>query len=683
MRALSHRHRSLQFRFAVMLTIGLLVSLALCGLGLVLGSQLLTTVKANRHLTATITRHDAEDARLRALRIAIGDLTRDVEKGRAVADARWRPLERETVAGLSTPVTVSPDMPRSIHVALIAEHRVQRQFATAAMALMAGARQGAASVKAGMPAFVASLHALEQARQTSHDLLNRQLAISGTQVEQLARHALIQVAMAGVLILLFVSLLIVWLRRRIVRPLLDIVAAIRTMNAGQPLAPLPMSADHDEIGELTRGLEALSRAGAERARIQRQVEYLAHHDPLTGLVNRVVFTERLAALLLAGQRVALLAIDLDGFKGVNDTLGHATGDKMLIRTAALLATAVRDGDVVARIGGDEFAIIHVLSDGERDATALVERIFVIAGHEAATPVIRLSIGVALSQHHALEGDELHACADIALYRAKADGRNRARHYDAAMDEERRQRRWLAHELCDAVTRGELHLAFQPIADCATRRIIGQEALARWTHPVLGAVSPDVFIAIAEEDGLIAEIGQHLLVEALTVARQWPVEWMLAINLSPVQLRDPALAARMLAAIAARGFAPCRLEVEVTEGVLIDERDTAMANLRALRAAGVRIVMDDFGTGYSSLSSLQQFPFDKIKIDRSFIAGMNEEGPALSIVRASVGLGRSLNIPVVAEGVESEQQYAVLQALGCEQIQGYLIGRPATFQAKAA
>ena len=165
--------------------------------------------------------------------------------------------------------------------------------------------------------------------------------------------------------------------------------------------------------------------------------------------------------------------------------------------------------------------------------------------------------------------------------------------------------------------------------------------------------------------------------------QWPIEWMLAINLSPVQLRDPALAARMLAAIEALGFAPCRLEVEVTEGVLIDERDTAMANLRALRAAGVRIVMDDFGTGYSSLSSLQQFPFDKIKIDRSFIAGMNEEGPALSIVRASVGLGRSLNIPVVAEGVESEQQYAVLQALGCEQIQGYLIGRPATFQAKAA
>ena len=516
---------------------------------------------------------------------------------------------------------------------------------------MADARHGAASVKRRMPAFVASLHSLEQARQNSHERLNRELAARGVQVEQLARHALIQVALAGLLILLFVTLLIVWLRKRIMRPLLDIVAAIRTMNEGHPLAPLPMAADRDEIGELARGLDTLSRASAERERIQRQVEYLAHHDPLTGLVNRVVFAERLATLLLAGQRIALLAIDLDGFKGVNDTLGHATGDKMLIRTAALLVAAVGAEDVVARIGGDEFAILHRLSAEEEDASALVDRIFTIAAADCAVPAIRLSIGIALSQRHAQEGDELHACADIALYRAKADGRNRARLYDAAMDEE--------------------------------RRIIGQEALARWTHPALGPVSPDIFISIAEENGLIAEIGQHLLVEALTVARSWSSEWMLAINLSPVQLRDPVMAKQMLATIAARGFDPNRLEVEVTEGVLIDERETATANLRALRAAGVRIVMDDFGTGYASLSSLQQFPFDKIKIDRSFVAGMNAHGPALSIVRASIGLGRSLNIPIVAEGVETEQQYAALDALGCQQIQGYLIGRPTSYQAKAA
>ena len=548
---------------------------------------------------------------------------------------------------------------------------------------MADARHGAASVKRRMPAFVASLHSLEQARQNSHERLNRELAARGVQVEQLARHALIQVALAGLLILLFVTLLIVWLRKRIMRPLLDIVAAIRTMNEGHPLAPLPMAADRDEIGELARGLDTLSRASAERERIQRQVEYLAHHDPLTGLVNRVVFAERLATLLLAGQRIALLAIDLDGFKGVNDTLGHATGDKMLIRTAALLVAAVGAEDVVARIGGDEFAILHRLSAEEEDASALVDRIFTIAAADCAVPAIRLSIGIALSQRHAQEGDELHACADIALYRAKADGRNRARLYDAAMDEERRQRRWLAHELRHAAPRGELYLAFQPIADCATRRIIGQEALARWTHPALGPVSPDIFISIAEENGLIAETGQHLLVEALTVARSWSSEWMLAINLSPVQLRDPVMAKQMLATIAARGFDPNRLEVEVTEGVLIDERETATANLRALRAAGVRIVMDDFGTGYASLSSLQQFPFDKIKIDRSFVAGMNAHGPALSIVRASIGLGRSLNIPIVAEGVETEQQYAALDALGCQQIQGYLIGRPTSYQAKAA
>lgn len=666
-----------------MLAVGLLVSLALSGFGLLLGSELLATVKANRHMTAVITRHDDEDARLRALRIAIGDLTREVEKGRPIAAARWRPLERTTIAGLATPLMAEPGLPPGVRDALAYEHQTERRFADAALALMADARHGAASVKRRMPAFVASLHSLEQARQNSHERLNRELAARGTQVEQLARHALIQVALAGLLILLFVTLLIVWLRKRIMRPLLDIVAAIRTMNEGHPLAPLPMAADRDEIGELARGLDTLSRASAERERIQRQVEYLAHHDPLTGLVNRVVFAERLATLLLAGQRIALLAIDLDGFKGVNDTLGHATGDKMLIRTAALLVAAVGAEDVVARIGGDEFAILHRLSAEEEDASALVDRIFTIAAADCAVPAIRLSIGIALSQRHAQEGDELHACADIALYRAKADGRNRARLYDAAMDEERRQRRWLAHELRHAAPRGELYLAFQPIADCATRRIIGQEALARWTHPALGPVSPDIFISIAEENGLIAEIGQHLLVEALTVARSWSSEWMLAINLSPVQLRDPVMAEQMLATIAARGFDPNRLEVEVTEGVLIDERETATANLRALRAAGVRIVMDDFGTGYASLSSLQQFPFDKIKIDRSFVAGMNAHGPALSIVRASIGLGRSLNIPIVAEGVETEQQYAALDALGCQQIQGYLIGRPTSYQAKAA
>ncbi|MEJ8631694.1 EAL domain-containing protein [Sphingomonas sp. I4] len=218
-----------------------------------------------------------------------------------------------------------------------------------------------------------------------------------------------------------------------------------------------------------------------------------------------------------------------------------------------------------------------------------------------------------------------------------------------MDEDRRQRHWLAHELGEAASRGEMSLAFQPIADCASRRIIGQEALARWTHPVLGPISPDTFIALAEEHGLIADIGQYLLVEALTTARHWPMDWKLAINLSPVQLREPQLGEQMLATILAHGMDPVRVEVEVTEGVLIEQRETATANLRTLRAAGVQIVMDDFGTGYSSLSSLQQFPFDKIKIDRSFISAMDAHGPALSIVRASLGLGRSLNIPIVAEG----------------------------------
>ncbi|WP_312487560.1 EAL domain-containing protein [Sphingomonas sp.] len=673
----------MQSRFGALLAVGLLVLLALSGFGLMLGGQLLTAVRANRQLTAMSTRHDLEDARLRALRSAIGDLTRDVEKGHVVADAEWRPLEQAMRAGLSAAPAVDPRMPDAIRSALAADAQAERRFADAALALMAGARNGATGVKAGMPTFITQLHDLEKSRQTSHEVLNRQLARCSIRIEELARRALAQVALAGLLILSFVTLVIVWVRKRIMRPLFDTVAAIRAMNAGRTPAPLDMAASRDEMGELARGLEALSRASAERERIQRQVEYLAHHDPLTGLVNRVVFSERLSALLAAGPPIALLAIDLDGFKGVNDSLGHATGDKMLIRTAALLMAAAGEGDVAARIGGDEFAIIHRLLPGETDASALVERIYAIAGADDTVPAIRLSVGVALSSRHGQDGDELHACADIALYRAKADGRNCARHYDMVMDEQRRRRRSLSHELRGAVQRGEMHLAFQPIADCATRRIIGQEALARWTHPVLGAISPDMFIPLAEEDGLITEIGWHLLSEALHVARSWRHDWRLAINLSPVQLRDPGMAERMLAMIASYGYDPHRLEVEVTEGVLINERKTATTNLRTLRSAGVRIVMDDFGTGYSSLSSLQQFPFDKIKIDRSFVAGMNTHGPALSIVRASIGLGRSLNIPIVAEGVETEQQLAALQALGCEQVQGFLIGRPTSCQAKAA
>ncbi|WP_052811441.1 putative bifunctional diguanylate cyclase/phosphodiesterase [Sphingomonas parapaucimobilis] len=679
---LRRRIQSLEFRFATMLTVVLGISLALGSRGLLLNNQLLGMVRSTHEIASLLDEHDKRDARLRDFRIQVGDLTRQLERGQAVPAERWQGLDAAARTWLAEPLVRHDGMPRPIRSAQLAAVSSERRFLRTARRVIGGAAVDTALMKRTMPLFIARLHDMERHRELVHERLGRRLTWQTREVEALAKRVLTRMMLAGLLLVILAGGLILWLRIRVMRPLMDIVAGMRAMSKGQSLKPLSVHR-RDELGELARGMDMLARAAEERERIQRQVEYLAHHDPLTGLANRIVFADRLDAALQAGRRIALLAIDLDGFKGVNDTLGHAAGDILLKRASDLLAVSVGTGDTVARIGGDEFAIIHHLSADEEDAEALVRRIYAVIAEDPVSPSVRMSIGVALSPRHGLEADELQACADIALYRAKADGRHCARHYDMAMDEERRQRHWLAHELHEAVTRGELHLVYQPIADCASRGIIGQEALARWDHPVLGPVSPDVFIGLAEESGLIGEIGQRLFVDALATARTWPAEWMLAINLSPVQLREPNLARRMLAATASQGIDPRRIEVEVTEGVLIDNREATTANLAALRAAGVGIVMDDFGTGYASLSSLQQFPFDKIKIDRSFIQAMDEDGPALSIVRASIGLGRSLNIPIVAEGLETEAQYRMLCDLGCDQVQGYLIGRPIAHLAKAA
>ena len=677
------RLRSLEFRFAVMLSTVLCISTALGLTGVSFHRQLVSTTEATGRIAMNLDDFAAADTQLRVLRIHLMDVNRRLDRHDGNREADWAAMEQMLAAQLAQrqagALALTP-RGQDVEVRL---RKAEQRFFRETRATLREARADPRTLQAALPRFQRSLRSVEYWRDDMRRMMRRELTRRTREAALLARHGLMQMTLAAVLMLILVGALILWLRWRIIEPLMTIVAAVRAMKGGRPLQPLPYAQRVDELGELTRALQAFAQEAEERERIQRQVEYLAHHDPLTGLANRLVFAERLEKALQAGRRIALLAIDLDGFKSVNDTLGHATGDAMLQRASAMLLAAVDEGDVVARIGGDEFAIIHYLSETERDAQAVADRIYGVAAADPATPSVRLSIGIALSQHHGIECDELQACADIALYRAKADGRHRARHYDAAMDEERRQRHWLAHELRDASVRGELSLAFQPIADCPSRRIIGQEALARWTHPVLGPVSPDIFIALAEENGLIAEIGRFLLVEALVAARDWPRDWMLAINLSPVQLRDPLLADEMLATIADHGMHPRRVEVEVTEGVLIDRRETATANLRTLRGAGVRIVMDDFGTGYSSLSSLQQFPFDKIKIDRSFIRAMDAQGPALSIVRASLGLGRSLNVPIVAEGVETEYQYAMLRDLGCDQIQGYLIGRPAISHAQAA
>lgn len=670
------RFRSLEVRFAVALSIVLFTSTALTLAGVSLDRRLIATVETIERITSTLGRFAEADTRLRDLRrqvLALDGRTANRSAAEWATIARSVDVQRRPDA--NGPVAQTVYGQRAEAEVRAAEQR----FVRVTHALLVAGKADPSAFYDGLPQFQNALRSLEYWRDAVRQALRQELKAPIREAEIVSQRTMVETIVAAVMMVALVGGLILWLRWRIVGPLMTIVLAVRGMNGGRALPALPYARRSDELGELTRALQTLAQERETRERAQRQVEYLAHHDSLTGLANRLVFAERMDQALRAGQRIALLAIDLDGFKSVNDTLGHAAGDIMLQRTGTILRTAAGEEDVVARIGGDEFAIIHYLAPDQHDACMVLSRIFDTVAQDRAAPTIRMSIGVALSQCHGSESDELQACADIALYRAKADGRHRARHYDTAMDEDRRQRHWLAHELGEAASRGEMSLVFQPIADCASRRIIGQEALARWTHPVLGPISPDTFIALAEEHGLIADIGQYLLVEALTTARHWPMDWKLAINLSPVQLREPQLGEQMLATILAHGMDPVRVEVEVTEGVLIEQRETATANLRTLRAAGVQIVMDDFGTGYSSLSSLQQFPFDKIKIDRSFISAMDAHGPALSIVRASLGLGRSLNIPIVAEGVETEAQLTTLRSLGCDQVQGYLIGRPGVFR----
>ncbi|WP_454278079.1 putative bifunctional diguanylate cyclase/phosphodiesterase [Sphingomonas sp. Marseille-Q8236] len=683
MRWFTRRLRSIEFCFAAMLTAVFSIFMALSVVSWMFNRQLLSMIDTSRRITVTLEGYAAKEASLHQLRGSILTIAARGEWPGSVSTMQRDRVRRAILGQIGKSMVVDETLPERVRTPEKQVRLAERRFVRAAMDLIRQAQKQPTNVAAAIRGFERASQMLQARRDILRQALRAELDARAIQVEALTRRALVQMALAAGYMLILVGGLFLWLRWRIMQPLMAMVAAVRAMSVGHALPRLCSTRRADELGELARGLQALSRAAEERERIQRQVEYLAHHDSLTGLANRVVFGERLASALQAGKRIALLAIDLDGFKGVNDTLGHARGDAMLQRASAVLIAAVREDDVVARIGGDEFAIVHHLRPDEEDASALVDRIFAIIAADRDSPAIRLSIGIALSQRHGVESDELHACADIALYRAKADGRHRASHYDAAMDEERRQRNWLAHELRDAGARGDITLAFQPIADCATRAIIGQEALARWTHPVLGPIRPDIFIPIAEESGLIVEIGQRLFLNALHALRQWPSHWMMAVNLSPVQLRDPHLATRMLSTITGQGIDPRRIEVEVTEGVLIDHRETATANLSQLRAAGLRIVMDDFGTGHSSLSSLQQFPFDKIKIDRSFTSAMGQHGPALSIVRASIGLGRSLNIPIVAEGVETEAQHRMLCKMGCDQIQGYLIGRPMTDHQEAA
>ncbi|WP_234905176.1 putative bifunctional diguanylate cyclase/phosphodiesterase [Rhizobium rhizogenes] len=411
---------------------------------------------------------------------------------------------------------------------------------------------------------------------------------------------------------------------------------------------------------------------------ERQIAHLALHDPLTDLPNRAALKGKLDALLeqhgAEGSPFTVLCLDLDRFKEVNDLFGHNAGDLLLCTTASRLR-AVANGAFVARLGGDEFMVLAELD--ANGASALADRIITSLGEDADADGTRISmgasIGVAMFPADGNAAAALMNNADAALYRAKAEGRGTARFFEPQMDQWLREKRALQRDLHAAVSQRQLAVFYQPQADIGGD-IVGFEALLRWNHPARGNIPPSVFIPIAEESSLILELGEWVLRAACKEAASWPRKLQIAVNLSPIQFKHGDLSDLVRSTLAETGLSPDRLELEITEGVLIDDFERAMTTLRQLKAIGVRIAMDDFGTGYSSLSYLQSFPFDKIKIDQSFIRNVGQSQSA-AIIRAVISLGRGLDLPVIAEGVESEHQLAFLTQECCDQVQGYLVGRP--------
>jgi diguanylate cyclase (GGDEF)-like protein len=420
----------------------------------------------------------------------------------------------------------------------------------------------------------------------------------------------------------------------------------------------------------------------EQRQNEARIRHLARHDALTDLPNRIQFLEEMAELesgLRRGDRAAVLCIDLDHFKAVNDTLGHAIGDEVLKQVSARLWGTTRETDILARLGGDEFSLLLRPLASPQDAARIAERIvkamaapFQIQGHHI---LIGASVGIAMAPGDGEAADALMKNADLACYKAKSEGRSAYHFFEAGMDADLQKRRVIEAGLRLALSRDELRLVFQPLVGLEENRVTCLEALLRWTHPELGEVPPAEFIPIAEETGLIVQIGEWVLRHACLAAARWPADVRIAVNLSPIQFKNRKLGELVRSALAEARLPATRLELEITESLLLAETDQTLATLHDLRALGVRISMDDFGTGYSSLSYLRAFPFDKIKIDRSFMRDLDSRDDSLAIIKAVIGLGHSLGMSTTAEGVETQEQLQAVREQGCNEVQGFLFSPP--------
>jgi diguanylate cyclase (GGDEF)-like protein len=462
---------------------------------------------------------------------------------------------------------------------------------------------------------------------------------------------------------------------------------LRNIAAGNHSPIVSTMSDGRSIQFVGKGVEgggwvATVEDITERKRVENRIAHMAHYDALTDLPNRVLFRERLdheLKNLAHGRQLAVFYIDIDEFKRINDSLGHPVGDELLKAVAGRLGSCVAAGDVVARLGGDEFAIIQTAIERPADTMDLIKRIYQAIrepydcfGHLLTSDA---SIGIARAPQDGTDLDQLLKNADLAMYEAKADGRRTYRFFEPGMGARMHALRMLELDLRQAIADGGFEIVYQPLINIGDTRVTGCEALLRWRHPLRGMISPAEFIPVAEDTGMINELGDWVLHKACSEAASWPDDVRVAVNVSPVQFRNPAFSLKVAAALANSGLPARRLELEITEAVLIRDDDAALAMLYYLRGLGVRIALDDFGTGYSSLSYLQRFPFDKIKIDRCFIKDVAEPDGSACIVQAIVNIAAARHITTTAEGVETEAQLDALRGLECTEMQGYLFSKP--------